>query len=560
VKLNWLIQTPLKTNTPDISNIDPTGIRPAPDSHGSYAPNSLTRTQFLAAWRWWLPPALIGLVLVLYFVDPFIGDWDGLDYTMHSLAGYPSSMALGRNLFIFGNHALFVVAKTIFNLQPENAYLLFKYAVVAQAPFAVIACWLLAQSVSQSFQVATLSAVLIICSPVFVLYGGQVMTDVPSVMVLGIALVVHLRGVREKKLWMILLGAGLLGLGVNLRETVAFFLPWLVLAPVVCWGKPRRRELIYISASLVVFAVLAFGWFTYWFVTDPYYRQIWYGWRQSMDEESSRHPVALANLRPYIAFLFITAPLVFITLPFAPIREWRQRGLSILLALWLVSFFADVLLFFNYSTTVNWRYFLTGLPGLAPLASQWLLATAARRVDTHRRAFVICVSVCAAIAITFSFLLRPVSFDFIQRRAMSKDYRSRLKDVPADAVMISGAQTIAVTYWKNIGAGRWTTIGTGGGWPGERLFSVVEDYFAKNQRVFIDSDPRWWVPCGWQREEIPLIVQLEDRFRFRRVNDTIFELRPLSDKTALDTPNLKRLLPENRPEDIRKCRSSRIQS
>ena len=102
------------------------------------------------------------------------------------------------------------------------------------------------------FQTATLSALLIVCSPVFVLYGGQVMTDVPSVLVLGIALVVHLRGVREKKLWMILLGAGLLGLGVNLRETVAFFLPWLVLAPIVCWGKLRRRELIYIAASFCV--------------------------------------------------------------------------------------------------------------------------------------------------------------------------------------------------------------------------------------------------------------------------------------------------------------------
>ena len=71
-----------------------------------------------------MPPALVGLALVLYFVDPFIGDWDGMDYTMLSLAGYPSSMALGSNLFIFGNHALFVVAKTLFNLQPENAYLI----------------------------------------------------------------------------------------------------------------------------------------------------------------------------------------------------------------------------------------------------------------------------------------------------------------------------------------------------------------------------------------------------------------------------------------------------
>ena len=64
---------------------------------------------FWRAWRWWLPLAVISLVLVLCFVDPFIGDWDGIDYTIQSLTGYPSSMALGRNLFIFSNHALFLV-------------------------------------------------------------------------------------------------------------------------------------------------------------------------------------------------------------------------------------------------------------------------------------------------------------------------------------------------------------------------------------------------------------------------------------------------------------------
>jgi hypothetical protein len=36
-----------------------------------------------------LPPALAALILVLYFVDPFIGDWDGMDYTMLSIEGYP---------------------------------------------------------------------------------------------------------------------------------------------------------------------------------------------------------------------------------------------------------------------------------------------------------------------------------------------------------------------------------------------------------------------------------------------------------------------------------------
>ena len=513
---------------------------------------------FWRAWTWWLPPALISLALVLYFVDPFVGDWDGMDYTMLSLAGYPSSMALGRNLFIFGNHALFELAHAIFKVQPENAYLVFKYAVVIQAPLAVIACWVLAHDFSRSAYTATMAALFVVFSPVFVIYGGQVMTDVPSVLVVTTALIIHFRGLKKRRLWMILAGAGLLGFGVNLRETAGLYAPWLILGPIACGWKLRRRELAYVAASCVVFVLIAFGWFAYWFVTDPHYRWIWFGWRESMREETARHPVALRNLGPFLIYLFLSAPLAFLTIPFAPFREWRERRLSPLLALWIVGLFADLLLLFNYSTVVNWRYFLTGLPALAPLSAQWLLRTIGGPLGGVRRAFAFCTTLILTFAIIFGIYMRPVSHEFIQRRAMSKDYKERLRFLPDDAVMIAGSQTIAVTYWAAIGTGHWKTIGTGGGWPGDKLFSVIEDYFKEGRRVFIDTDSRWWLPCGWQRDEIPLITELENHFSFRRVTETIYELRPLGDPTARDNPNLKRLLPENRPEDTKKCPPVRV--
>ncbi len=500
-----------------------------------------------------MPPALIALALVLYFVDPFIGDWDGLDYTMLSLTGYPSSMALGRNLFIFSNHALFVAARNLFQLQPENAYLLFKYVVVAQAPLAVVAVWVLARDVSGSLYTATTAALLIVFSPVFVVYGGQVMTDVPSVLLLAVALIVHLRGLRQRKLWLILIGAALMGLGVNLRETVGFYLPWLVLAPFVLGWKLEKQTVVYVGLSCVVFGVLAFGWFGYWFISDPHYRLLWEGWRESMREESARHPVGLTNLRPYLLYFFISAPLVFLTIPFAPIREWRRHRLSPMLLLWLVAFFANLLLFFNYSTTINWRYFLTGLPGIVPLSASWLLRLGERKFGNMQRALVACTVVVVSLAVIFFIYVRPISFEFIQRRAMSKEYKHRLELVPSDAIMISGSQTVAVHYWAAIGEGNWKTIGTGGGWPGDRLVPTIEDYFAQGRHVFIDADPRWWIPCSWQRDEIPVIVELEKRFSFRHVQDTIYEIRPAGDPQAHDYPNLKRLLPENRPEDTKKC-------
>src|ERR1044071_10496692 len=88
--------------------------------------------------------------------------------------------------------------------------------------------------------------------------------------------------------------------------------------------------------------------------------------------------------------------------------------------------------------------------------------------------------------------MRPGGFEVFQGPAVSKEYRHRLEQVPLDAVMVSAAQTIAVPYWASIGEGRWKTIGTGGGWPGDRLFSVIQNHLNHRRRVFIDADPRWW--------------------------------------------------------------------
>jgi hypothetical protein len=543
-KLNLLIQQPLTTNTPDNSSVTRTQT-------------GATTPSFCASWRWWAPPALIALALVLYFVDPFIGDWDGMDYTILSIAGYPSSMALGRNLFIFGNHALYTFAHNVFHVTPENAYLIFKYVVVAQAPLAIIACWVLARDISGSLYTATIAALLITFSPVFVLYGGQVMTDVPSVLILSTALIVHLRGVRQRKLWLVLLGAGLMGIGVNLRETIGFYMPWLIVAPFVFGWKFQKRDVLYVVAACAVFLVLAFSWFGYWFITDAHYRWVWHGWRESMRDESSRHPVAIANLRPYVLYYFISAPLVFLTILFAPILEWRAHRLSPMLFLWLTGFLANALLFFNYSTTVNWRYFLAGLPALVPLGAFWMVRIAERRFGSIERGFVACCGVIVLMAVILFIYMRPISFEFIERRAMSKEYKHRLEQVPPNAVMISGSQTNYQHYWAAIGDGDWKAIGTGGGWPGDRLFSVVENYFQEGRRVFIDADARWWLPCGWQREEIPTIVRLEEHFSFRKVSDTIYELRPPGDPLATDHPDLKKLLPENRPQDTKKCPPAR---
>lgn len=509
---------------------------------------------FLRAVHYWLWPAVIALLLALLYQDPFVGDWDGLDYTVNAVQGHPSTMALGRSLFIFFNHALYSIAHGLFNLSPERAFLLFKYAVILQSPLAVIACWQLARDLTGSHHAATVAALLVALSPAFVIYSGQVMTDVPSLLILAVALIVHLRGARSHSLWLMLAGAALLGAGVNERETVAFYAPWLVIAPFVCGWKLSLRTMLVTMLVCFVFLVCALGGFIFWFAADiGGYRAGWHGWRESMREETARHPVTLRNALSLFVYFFMVAPTVFIALPAAIWNEWRRSRLSRILALGLVGLWANLLLFFNYSTTINWRYLLTGLPALTPLVADYLLRSEARRLKNTHRAFVQTIAGITLVAVALGLMLGPSRARFVGKHALTREYLSRLERVPRDGVLMAGGQTIAVTYWRGLGLGQWEAIGTGGGWPGPRLVPLIEDYLRAGRRVFLDTDPAVWSPCGWQQDETRAISTLDTHFRFRRFSETIYEVRPLDDATARDDPSLQNLSPERRPAEMQEC-------
>jgi hypothetical protein len=507
------------------------------------------------AWRWWLPPTLSALLFTIYFIDPFAGDWDALDYTIHAVRGEPSSMLFGRMLFIFTNHAAYRVAHALFGLPGEQAYLLFKYMVVVQTPFAVVACWTLARELSGSLQTATVAAFMLALSPFFIVYSGQAMTETPSILLLSVALVTHLRGVRGRVNWQVLLGAGLLGLCVNIREPIGFFGVWLLLAPHCCYGwKLKRRELFLTALACLIFLTCALAPFALWWLLDVNnYRQSWYGWVASMRAESAVHPVKFANLVPFLQLFFIAAPAAFLALPFALRREWREhRAWTPLLVMACVGLFVQLMLLANYSTIINGRYQLTGLPGFFPLTAAYLLRRARertrRRPDSHvtgngRRAFVYTCALVSVAALLTGTLVYIFAARTLASHALTKEYRARLASLPPDAVVMAGGQTVAVNYYRGLGLGRWDVIGTGGGWPGaERLTAQIQWHLASGHRVFVDADPRLWSMDSWHAQETRALANLETQFRFRHFSGTIYEIRPPDDETARDDPNLRRLL------------------
>ncbi len=509
------------------------------------APVMAQPPSFASAWRWWLPLALLSLVLALVFVDPFAGDWDALDYTTLALKGQPSSMVLGRMLFIFANHALWLGAHALFDLKPEQAYLLFKYAVVAQSPLAIIACWELARQLTADVRAATIAALLVALSPFYIMYSGQAMTEIPSIWLLASALIIHLCGLRRKNYWLVLAGAALLGACVNVREAALLYAPWLVFAPFTCGWQLRRRELAITALACLTFLLCAGGGFACWWLLDiGLYRKDWHGWIEATRMEAARHPVSLANFGPLLRNFFITAPLALVAFPVAAYREWQlRRHISPLLTLALVGFCANLALIGHYSVVINPRYLLTGLPGIAPLVAAYLMRVEMNIRRDARQAFLTVAAgsfcVAAFVGQGVYYFQQPVT----SAHALTQEYRARLALLPRNAVVIAGTQTVSIRFWRGVSAGDWDVIGTGAGWPGAQLPVVIGSYLRSGQRVFLDADARWWPTEGWQLEETSALVDLERRFRFRRLAQTLYEIRPLDDQTAHDTPALCALLP-----------------
>jgi hypothetical protein len=96
-----------------------------------------------------------------------------------------------------------------------------------------------------------------------------------------------------------------------------------------------------------------------------------------------------------------------------------------------------------------------------------------------------------------------------------------------------------VQYWRGIGLGEWDWIGVGAGWPQGQLESKIDEHLRSGRRVFLDTDPRWWLPCSWHVSEIEELAKIEQHFHFKEVAPSLYEIRALEDHSAKDQPHLE---------------------
>ncbi|HZS08926.1 MAG TPA: glycosyltransferase family 39 protein [Blastocatellia bacterium] len=446
-------------------------------------------------YRIWLPLALLAWALALVVRDPFIADWDGFDYAAEVVQGLPSVLGLGRALFLAYNRALWLLAHHWFGLPPERAFLVIKYGVIAQSGPAIVGLYALYKELMADRLAALLGSLMVALSPLYVIYSGRGMSEIPGTLMWGWSLWWMLRSLRLGNSGRYLVAAALFGLGANMREFAVFYLPVVALAG---WIYGVRWVWPLSAFVIAVFAALAGP--VFWALFQPdYYLPAVRAWYRVSAQERREHQVTIRNLWLLIAYAFICSPAATLITPaayrslyrrFFPERSGPDRQQRLLL---LVSFFgllSAVMLVANHDLAVNPRYLLTGLLGLAPLGGWWL-------AELVRKKSRLCYGVMTLLALlTLSGLIgMEIYLDRVQwpRTYATRDYVAKISALPDQSVFIVGRNTPLVNFYRAVGARpRWQVIPFGSGWPDERLGEVIDLHLKEGRPVYVDLDRTLW--------------------------------------------------------------------
>lgn len=476
--------------------------------------------------RIWLPLLLLGWGMAFLVRDPFMTDWDSYDYAAAVVQGVPSALGLGRALFLAYNRVLWLLVHHACGLPPQDAYLVIKYGVIIQSGPTLIGLYALYKELTANRQAALLATLLLALSPLFIVYSGRGMSEIPGLLCLSWSLWWLLRSLRARRTVQYLLASVLFGLSANVREYALFYLPVIFIAGWLWSQQWQISALALLLAGLAVIAGPLF-WSLYW---PDYYLPALRSWYSLSAQERLEHPVTLRNLWLLFGYAFLCSSAATLLTPFAVRAGWQKwlkaenrLRQSLLLLFAFCGLVAIAVLPANHDLAVNPRYLLTGLVGIAPLCGWWLAEWIKQK---HRWRLPVMSSLAGLTLIgligMFVYLHRvqwPLTY-------AARGYAEKILPLPDNSVFITGRRTPLVNFYARIGAhSYWQTIPFGAGWPDEGIREVIDSYLREDRAVYVDFDEKLWFEGmrAHSREAEGLAI-IGEEYYLELVSDTLYRI------------------------------------
>ena len=451
------------------------------------------------------------------FQDQFVSDWDGFDYTVYTVQHRPSALGLSRALFLGYNSALWEMAHHWFDLPPEKAYLALRYGVIAQAGPAIVGVYALCKELTASRLAAFFGALIVSSSPYYIIYSGRVMSEVPGLLMLSWSLWWMVRSLRTGKTGRFLVAASLVGLSANIREFAVFYLPFIPVAARIYRGNWKIGYIAFILGVVSAFAGMIF-----WKFYDDLYWIAVVNWYRLSAAEREVNPVTSDNLRFLAEYAFNCSAVVAIITPLALVWLWSKPSLRGLLVFGLFGLAANLALLANHDLSVNPRYLLTGLIGLAA-ACGWCLA---ELIGRYR--------VWAAPLLIGLIVLTKGSYNHMAKEfygqqwasRAARDYVTKIAGLPWNSAFIVGARTPLVNFLAGVEARPyWLAITPGAPWPDDRLDEAIQGFFHAGRKVYVDFDPELWQTGAREKSrEAAGLDMIKREYKLEHVHDSFYRI------------------------------------
>ena len=437
------------------------------------------------------------VALYLYFTGcaPFLGQWDSFDYLKQIVSHQLSALGIGRPVFLGYNILLWESLRKIFHLDPLHLEFVAMAGTILLGVLGVLLFRRLAGRVL-SGPVASMAALALAVSPVYAIYSGFIMTEVPMLAALLAAALLLWKPGDQPAPWRDIAGGIFFGLAVGIREqalTLGAAYLWILFARGGSGLGRLRSTMRFGLAAAAVILVPAVAIYLY----DPA------GFVGRMKTWLHAIPMGSVqfrnNMEASLLFTFVICPGAWLAVAGAAIRRvfMRKRPDSIeqdasvpaiphpIWGVLCCLVMPIAILWRDADVQMHPRYALIVLP-----ASVILCASLYRRWLPRKWG----LAAWAVVQVLIFGLALAAFSPYRQTQTGKMKFANLMREsIPGSALMIAGNYSPILDYYRGIGVRpKWQIVWSGWDWNANAIAARVAGSWNNHMPVYWSTDPPGW--------------------------------------------------------------------
>jgi len=459
--------------------------------------------------RSWNRPLLFIVACAIYFAGraPFIGQWDSFDYLKQIVTHRLSDLGFGRPVFIGFNIVLWELLQKVFRLVPLQVEEVTMVEIILLGALGVLVFAGLARQCLPP-PAGRLAVLALLLSPMYAVYSGFVMTEIPMLVALIAAALILWPSAPRHQILRDLSAGVMFGIAVGMREqaaTMGAAYLWILWTRRPGCSERVRSIAAFGAAALVVSAGPVVALYLY----DPaaFARRM----QVLMRAVPTGQEHFWKNVQASLIWTLAVCPAAWLAMLGAGIHHWLQKRRRIREAGGARRQFLEA---DGKAGAARISAPISGIVCclILPVAALWRDAD----VQIHPRyamvalpaALIFCASLYARWAVseraaTTWVLVNLVVFGIAQvgiqpvrhLQAEKREYARVVRDaVPGEGLLIPGGYSPIMDYYRVLGERpQWQILWSGWGWEGKTAEAAVRSAWARHVPVYLCQGPAgWW--------------------------------------------------------------------